>query len=84
MEALLQNHTWIADEKKYFGHANTAYDFKANDPRQAAKRMEKLQETKDKLAKSVNMRAMSMLGKAEEQVMCQYSDEDRPIFISLL
>lgn len=68
MESLLQNYDWIIDEKKYFGHPNTAYDFQANDPKVAEKKIGKLQESKDKLSKSVNMRAMNMLGKAEEQV----------------
>ena len=65
---MLQRYEWIVDERKYFGQPNTAYDFAANDPKDAGKRIQKLQETKDKLSKSVNMRAMNMLGKAEEQV----------------
>ncbi|KAK3612696.1 hypothetical protein CHS0354_042222 [Potamilus streckersoni] len=67
VEAMLQQYDWIADEKKYFGQPNTAYDFKANDPKESERRIQKLQEQKDKLAKNVNMRAMNMLGKAEEQ-----------------
>ncbi|XP_071166504.1 structural maintenance of chromosomes protein 2-like [Mytilus edulis] len=67
VDSLLQNYDWIADEKKYFGQQNTAYDFKANDPKEAERRIQKLTDTKDKLSKSVNMRAMNMLGKAEEQ-----------------
>ncbi|KAK3089416.1 hypothetical protein FSP39_003470 [Pinctada imbricata] len=70
VENLLQSYDWIVDEKKYFGQPNTAYDFQANNPKEAEKRITKLQESKDKLSKSVNMRAMNMLGKAEEQ----YSD----------
>ncbi|KAL4236668.1 Structural maintenance of chromosomes protein 2 [Mactra antiquata] len=67
VENMLQNYDWIHDEKKYFGKPNTAYDFKVNDPKESERRIQKLTETKDKLAKSVNMRAMNMLGKAEEQ-----------------
>ena len=69
---MLQRYEWIADEKKYFGEPNTAYDFKANDPKEAGRRIQKLSDTKDKLSKSVNMRAMNMLGKAEEQVRWTY------------
>ena len=69
---MLQKHEWIVDEKKYFGQPNTAYDFKVNDPKEAGRRIQKLQETKEKLSKSVNMRAMNMLGKAEEQVSSEY------------
>jgi len=65
---MLVRYDWISDERKYFGQPNTAYDFKATDPKEAGKRIQKLQEIKDKLSKNVNMRAMNMLGKAEEQV----------------
>lgn len=65
---MLKEHSWILEERKYFGQVNTAYDFKANDPKATGHRIQKLQERKDKLSKSVNMRAMNMLGKAEEQV----------------
>ena len=65
---MLEKYEWIADEKQYFGQANTAYDFEANDPKEAAKQLNRLNETKEKLSKSVNMRAMNMLGKAEEKV----------------
>ena len=65
---MLQRYEWIGDERKYFGQPNTAYDFQVNNPKEAGRRVQKLQETKTKLAKNVNMRAMNMLGKAEEQV----------------
>jgi len=64
---MLEKNEWIADDRKFFGQPNTAYDFKANDPKEAGKAVKTLQEKKDKLEKSVNMRAMTMLGKAEEQ-----------------
>ena len=67
VENMLVQYEWIAEERKFFGQANTAYDFKATDPKEAAKRIQKLEGTKDKLEKTVNMRAMNMLGKAEEQ-----------------
>ncbi|XP_053395327.1 structural maintenance of chromosomes protein 2-like [Mercenaria mercenaria] len=67
VENMLQTYDWIVDEKKYFNQPNTAYDFKVNDPKESERRIQKLTETKEKLAKSVNMRAMNMLGKAEEQ-----------------
>ena len=35
--------------------------------KEAQKKIQKLEATKDKLSKTVNMRAMNMLGKAEEQ-----------------
>lgn len=67
VELMLKEHSFILEERKYFGQVNTAYDFKANNPKETGHRIQKLQERKDKLSKSVNMRAMNMLGKAEEQ-----------------
>lgn len=67
MENLLKKYDWITDEKKFFGKPNTAYDFEANDPVVAEARIHKLQETKDKLCHTINMRAMNMLEKAEEE-----------------
>ena len=64
---MLEKYEWISDDRKFFGQPNTAYDFKANNPKEAGKAIQKLEETKNKLEKSVNMRAMTMLGKAEEQ-----------------
>eukprot|EP00112_Aurelia_sp_Birch-Aquarium-sp1_P013858 Seg2963.2 transcript_id=Seg2963.2/GoldUCD/mRNA.D3Y31 product="Structural maintenance of chromosomes protein 2" protein_id=Seg2963.2/GoldUCD/D3Y31 len=67
VENMLAKHDWISTEKEYFGQANTAYDFTATDPKEAQRKLVKLEETKDKLSKNVNMRAMTMLGKAEEK-----------------
>merc|ERR1712098_461396 len=64
---LLEEHEWIKDDRQFFGQQNTAYDFNAQDPGEAGRRIQKLEGTKEKLSKSVNMRAMNMLGKAEEQ-----------------
>jgi len=64
---MLAQYEWIHDDRKFFGQYGTAYDFRATDPAEAGRRIQKLEGTKDKLAKSVNMRAMNMLGKAEEQ-----------------
>ncbi|RUS73082.1 hypothetical protein EGW08_019163 [Elysia chlorotica] len=67
VESLLEKYDWIADEKKYFGQPNTVYDFNEQDPKEAEKRIQKLTETKTKLSKNVNVRAMNLLGSAEEQ-----------------
>jgi len=67
VQGLLEQYEWISEERKFFGQPNTAYDFKATDPQEASRRIKKLEDTKGKLEKTVNMRAMNMLGKAEEQ-----------------
>ncbi|XP_064086930.1 structural maintenance of chromosomes protein 2-like [Macrobrachium nipponense] len=64
---MLAEHEWISDDRKFFGQPNTSYDFAANDPVEAGRKITKLEETKAKLSKNVNFRAMNMLGKAEEQ-----------------
>jgi structural maintenance of chromosome 2 len=68
---MIAEYEWIDSERQFFGQPNTAYDFAAaKDMTEVARRLAKLQETKDKLSKNVNMRAMNMLGKAEEKVSC--------------
>nr|XP_045609046.1 structural maintenance of chromosomes protein 2-like [Procambarus clarkii] len=64
---MLSEHEWISEDRKFFGQPNTGYDFTANDPVEAGRKITKLEELKTKLSKNVNMRAMNMLGKAEEQ-----------------
>merc|ERR550532_2904071 len=67
LQDMVEQHEWIKEDRKFFGQPNTHYDFKATDPQEAGQRIQKLEATKDKLSKNVNMRAMNMLGKAEEQ-----------------
>ncbi|KAH9489831.1 Structural maintenance of chromosomes protein 2 [Bulinus truncatus] len=67
VESLLEQYDWIADEKKFFGQPNSIYDFNAQDPKEAEKQIQKLTETKAKLSKNVNIRAMNLLGHADEQ-----------------
>lgn len=67
VEQMLQKYDWIVNEKNFFGQPNSAFDFAASDMKDVSRRLSKLQETKDKLGKNVNMRAMNMLGKAEEK-----------------
>ncbi|KAG0712441.1 Structural maintenance of chromosomes protein 2 [Chionoecetes opilio] len=75
VKQLLSAHEWIAEDRKFFGKPNTGYDFNSNDPVEAGRRITRLEEAKSKLSKNVNMRAMNMLGKAEEQ----YNDLMRKI-----
>ena len=46
VEALLAKYEWITTDRRYFGQPNTAYDFGANDPKEVARRLTKLQEQK--------------------------------------
>ncbi|XP_040571825.2 LOW QUALITY PROTEIN: structural maintenance of chromosomes protein 2-like [Lepeophtheirus salmonis] len=67
VKLMVEQYEWINDDRQFFGKPNTAYDFSTTDPKEAGRKINKLEETKDKLSKTVNMRAMKMLGKAEEQ-----------------
>ncbi|GCB80332.1 hypothetical protein scyTo_0016166 [Scyliorhinus torazame] len=64
---MLKEYEWITSEKHLFGQTNTAYDFKANNPKEAGQRLQQLKEKKDTLGKTVNVRAMNMLSQAEER-----------------
>ncbi|XP_059091946.1 structural maintenance of chromosomes protein 2-like [Tigriopus californicus] len=67
VQHMLDKYEWIGLDRKFFGESGSAYDFKATDPQEAGKKIQKLEETKEKLERTVNMRAMTMLDKAEVQ-----------------
>jgi structural maintenance of chromosome 2 len=46
VEAMLAKYDWIAVDMRFFGQPNTAYDFSANDPKEAQKKIQKLEATK--------------------------------------
>ncbi|VUZ41372.1 unnamed protein product, partial [Hymenolepis diminuta] len=64
---MLESNPWIAEERSNFGVANGVFDFKKRDPTEARQRVAALSERREKLSRTVNMRAMNMLGTAEEQ-----------------
>ncbi|NXS93446.1 SMC2 protein, partial [Jacana jacana] len=64
---MLEEYEWIPSDRALFGQPNTAYDFKTIDPQEAAEKLQKLQEKKQKLGRNVNMGAMNMLSEAEER-----------------
>ena len=43
---MLAKYDWIAVDMRFFGQPNTAYDFSANDPKEAQKKIQKLEATK--------------------------------------
>lgn len=67
LEDMVKHYEWIPSERPYFGKSNTEYDFEANNPTDAGRRIQKLSETKEKLGQNVNSRAQNMLLKAEEK-----------------
>uniref|UniRef100_A0AAR2M4M2 Structural maintenance of chromosomes protein n=1 Tax=Pygocentrus nattereri TaxID=42514 RepID=A0AAR2M4M2_PYGNA len=64
---MLAENDWISSERHLFGQPNSAYDFNTNSPKEAGQRLKRLEETKDKLERNINRRAMNMLSEAEER-----------------
>ncbi|NWV91118.1 SMC2 protein, partial [Machaerirhynchus nigripectus] len=64
---MLKEYQWIASEKAHFGKPNTHYDFKSSNPKEASQKLQKLQEHKEKLERTVNTRAMNVLSDVEER-----------------
>jgi structural maintenance of chromosome 2 len=67
LESLLRAHEWINDEREMFGKANTIYDFKRQNMKELHHRLNEIKTRKEKLSKNVDVRAMGMLAKKEEE-----------------
>lgn len=67
MNQLCDKYDWIEKEKNQFGNRGGMYDFHENNPKDVEKRISKLEETKEKLGRNLNTRAMNLLSKEEEQ-----------------
>ncbi|GBP22865.1 Structural maintenance of chromosomes protein 2 [Eumeta japonica] len=67
LEKLETDHSWISSEREYFGAAGGLYDFQARQANVAGARLQQLKERRDKLARGLNARAHTLLGKEEEQ-----------------
>ena len=67
VDQMLQKYNWIASEKQYFGLPNSAFDFSIMKDDALRSKINSLTAEKEKLSNSVNMRAMTMLGQAEEK-----------------
>ncbi|KAI6660202.1 Structural maintenance of chromosomes protein 2-like [Oopsacas minuta] len=67
VEQMLQKYNWIATEKQYFGVPNSAFDFNIMEDGTLRTKISSLTKEKEKLTNNVNMRAMTMLGQAEEK-----------------
>uniref|UniRef100_A0A1I8EKE5 Structural maintenance of chromosomes protein n=1 Tax=Wuchereria bancrofti TaxID=6293 RepID=A0A1I8EKE5_WUCBA len=64
---LEKQHSWIMEEKHHFGQAGTAYDFTDYSIEKGQKELEDRTTRKHALERSINAKAMNMLGTAEEQ-----------------
>ncbi|KAJ1941307.1 Structural maintenance of chromosomes protein 2, partial [Linderina macrospora] len=57
--ALLKENPWIVDQRQSFGQANTPYDFAANDPVEAKRRLRKLEDQFASMRKTTNTAVMT-------------------------
>jgi structural maintenance of chromosome 2 len=67
VEKLLQEHEWIATEKKFFGRPHTDYDFSTRDAKDCRTRLATLCDDQAKLSKNINKKVMGMYEKAEQE-----------------
>lgn len=67
VEELLRAHSWIEKEKKFFGRANTDYDFSARDVDECQHRLVSLSDEQSRLGKNINKKVMGMYEKAEQE-----------------
>lgn len=64
---MLAAHSWIAQEKQFFGRAHTDYDFDARDVSGAQKRLKELRDENAVLTRKINKKVMGMIEKAEQE-----------------
>ncbi|XP_052840638.1 structural maintenance of chromosomes protein 2 [Drosophila gunungcola] len=66
IETLETKYPWIPEEKNCFGMKNTRYDYSKEDPHEAGNKLAKMQEKKDKMELTLNMNAIMVLDREEE------------------
>ncbi len=67
IETLVRTNEWMNDERDMFGKENTIYDFKKQNMKELNHRLNEIKTRKEKLSKQVDIRAMGMLAKKEEE-----------------
>lgn len=71
------------EEKHHFGQTGTAYDFTDYSIQKGQKELEDRTTRKHALERSINAKAMNMLGSAEEQVIVIFSNVRSKIDVRL-
>ncbi|XP_017759030.1 PREDICTED: structural maintenance of chromosomes protein 2 [Eufriesea mexicana] len=64
---LTRKYEWIEQDKIYFGKTGGIYDFNVNKPNEMEQKVQQLQSMREKLSRSINTRAISLLDREEEQ-----------------
>uniref|UniRef100_A0A1Q3EXC9 Structural maintenance of chromosomes protein n=1 Tax=Culex tarsalis TaxID=7177 RepID=A0A1Q3EXC9_CULTA len=67
ISGLEEKYPWITEDKEFFGVKNTRYDYNKEDPQEAGRKLKKLQDSKEKMSRNINHKAMVLLEREEEQ-----------------
>ncbi|KAL9702382.1 hypothetical protein quinque_005900 [Culex quinquefasciatus] len=67
ISGLEEKYPWITEDKEFFGVKNTRYDYNKEDPQEAGRKLNKLQDSKEKMSRNINQKAMVLLEREEEQ-----------------
>lgn len=59
---------WIETDREYFGMKNTKYDYSKERPEEAGEKLREAKEKRTKMEKRINVKAMMLLEREEEQL----------------
>lgn len=62
-----KKHSWINEQKEFFGMKDSSYDFESVDMDKSGERLRQLKSAQDKLSKKINKKVMGMIDKAEAE-----------------
>lgn len=68
LQALENKYKWIETDREYFGVKNTKYDYTKENPMESGDKLRKAQAQKEKMEKRINVKAMMLLEREEEQL----------------
>lgn len=68
LEYLESKYKWIETDKDFFGLKNTKYDYSKENPLESGEKLRAAQAMKDKMEKRINVKAMTLLEREEEQL----------------
>lgn len=68
LQALEKKYKWIETDREYFGVKNTKYDYTKENPMESGDKLRKAQAQKEKMEKRINVKAMMLLEREEEQL----------------
>lgn len=67
IKKLENKYTWIKEDLEFFGLKNTRYDYTKENPIEAGTKLIKITEQKNKMERNINLKAMMLLDREEEQ-----------------